>query len=345
MWKKNDMFALMVGHGQSLDGSWDSGCTYGCYTEAGLMLKIVKVAVRYLRLAGVKVVTDADGDNNRNMKSCVNWANKNNCKYYMSVHCDYKLATAGVAPLYVSSAGKQMATKIGKSIAKAMGMKWKGAFHRTDLYELNATEMTSVILETGAIRADLKYLKDYKKYGKALAKAICQFIGVKYKEHTTAWRLRKSAKAVTAYMKKHGFKYEASWTKNAMSWEGAKRKKTTNCSDMVSYACQRIGLLKKGEIFWGNGDNIVCKGGLTESELKKKAKILHPHKPPKEAGLKKGDVCIYKNNPHTQIFDSWTDAGNPRWYSTGGNADIKAGKAHVKSSYNDKEISTIVRFK
>lgn len=184
--KSKDVFALMCGHGTQLNGKWDSGCVYGKYTEADLMLEITKTAVKYLRLAGVKVLTDADKDNNRNMTSCVKWANKEKAKYYMSVHCDYKLASAGVAPLYVSSKGKKMAVAVGKAVAKSMGMKWKGAFKRTDLYELNVTDMPAVIFECGAIKADLKYLKDYKKYGKALADAICKFIGVApYKKPAT----------------------------------------------------------------------------------------------------------------------------------------------------------------
>ena len=36
--------ALMCGHGRSVDGSWDPGCAYGKYTEAGLMLPITKAA-------------------------------------------------------------------------------------------------------------------------------------------------------------------------------------------------------------------------------------------------------------------------------------------------------------
>lgn len=180
--KKHDVFELVAGHGTSSDGSWDCGCVYGKYTEADLMLKITKEAVKHLRNSGVKVLTDADKNNNRNMKSCVAWGNHKGVKYYMSVHCDWSGATKGVAPLYVSKTGKKMATTVGKSVAKSMGMKWKGAYYRTDLYELNATNMPAVIFETGCIKKDLKYLKDYEKYGKALAKGICKYIGVEYKE-------------------------------------------------------------------------------------------------------------------------------------------------------------------
>lgn len=184
--KSTDIFALMTGHGKSMDGSWDSGCVYGSYTEAGLMQKITVEAVKHLRASGVKVLTDSDNSNNRNMISCVSWANANGAKYYISVHCDYSLASAGVYPQYVSSAGKTMSTKIGKSVASQLGMKWKGAAKRTDLYELNATNMVSVVFETGAIKADLAKLKDYKTYGKALAKAICSFIGVTFKAYSTS---------------------------------------------------------------------------------------------------------------------------------------------------------------
>ena len=174
--KSKDILALMVGHGKSLDGSWDPGCVYGNYTEAALMLPIVKAAVKYLRSKGVKVLTDADKENNRNMTSSVQWSNKKGAKLYISVHCDYKGATKGVAPLYVSSAGKKMAKAVGKSVAKSMDMTWKGAIKRKDLFELNATNMPAVIFETGAIKKDLKSLLKANQYGTALGKAIYKYI-------------------------------------------------------------------------------------------------------------------------------------------------------------------------
>lgn len=178
--KKKDVLALMCGHGKSIDGSWDPGCTYGKYTEAGQMLKITKAAVAYLRGSGVRVLTDADKNNNRNMISCVKWANRQGAKLYMSVHCDYRLAGSGVYPLYISGAGKAFAKKVGKAVAKMMKMKYKGAGRRPDLYELTATDMPAVIFETGAIKADLKKLTQHEAYGKTLAKAICAYIGVEF---------------------------------------------------------------------------------------------------------------------------------------------------------------------
>lgn len=343
-WNKGkDVFYLACGHGTQTNGVWDSGCIYGDYTEAGLMLKITKYAAKILRNSGVRVMTDADTKNNKNMKACVAQANKAKCKYYMSIHCDYSKATAGVAPLYVSSSGKKMAVKIGKVVAKEMGMKWKGAFKRTDLYELNATNMTAVIFETGAIKADLKYLKQYKKYGRSLAKAICGFIGVKYHLHSDQYRFRKALEATYNELLKLGFKYSASG--NANSWAQAKKKKTTNCATYICYALQRADILKPGEVFYCNGDKIVCKGGLTLTKLKKIFTITHPHKTPKKASLKRADICGYKNNAHTMEFNGWSKSDKPMWYSIS-TADLKAKKApRVKPSYTNKTIYTKMRFK
>ena len=174
------------------------------------------------------------------------------------------------------------------------------------------------------------------------AKYIYGIYRPKY-QHSNAWRLRKSAKKVVEYMKKHNFKYKASWKDNSLTWSGSKKRRSTNCSTMVCYALQRIGLLKSGQYFWINGDHITCKGGLTLKRLKKIAKITHPHKSPKNAHLHKGDICGYHNNAHTQIFAGFNKNGDPLWYSTGGAGDIKSGKAHVKKSYNSKRIDTIIR--
>lgn len=341
MWnKEKDIIFLAVGHGKSLDGSWDSGCVYGDYTEADLMLKITKVAVKWLRKSGVKVLTDADDGNNRNMKSCVAWANKKGVKYYMSVHCDYKGAPKGVMPLYKSASGKRFADGVGKYVAKAMKMAYRGATKRDDLFELNATNATACILETGSIKADLIKLRNYKLYGKVLAKAICKYIGVEFYV-SNATKLRRKAAAVFDVMTKLKFKYKAGG--NATSWAVAKKKKTSNCATYVSYTLQVMGLLKPGQVFWCNDGKVKTKGFGTMKQLKKIATITHPNKSPKKAGIKKGDICGYSNPPHTQIFAGWKN-GNALWYSFGG-SDVGKKLPRKRGKYNTKKIDTIIRLK
>ena len=192
--------AVQCGHGTSTDGSWDSGCVYGKYSEAALMLKITKAAVKYLRANGITVISDADTGNNKNMIKDVQWANKEGVSLYVSIHCDYSKAPSGVMPLYVSSSGKKLATALNKAIKSDMGMKSRGVQKRTDLWELNGTDMTACILETGAIKADLATLRDKPdKYGKAIAKGICNYLGVTFKDGTKdatkeLYRVRKTWK-------------------------------------------------------------------------------------------------------------------------------------------------------
>lgn len=192
--------AVQCGHGTSIDGGWDSGCVYGNYTEAGLMLKITKSAVKYLRASGITVISDADTGNNKNMIADVRWANNVGASLYVSIHCDYSKAPKGVMPLYVSSSGKKLATALNKAVKSDLGMKSRGIQKRTDLWELNGTDMTACILETGAIKADLAILRDkYDAYGKAIAKGICSYMGVTFKESTKTttkemYRVRKTWK-------------------------------------------------------------------------------------------------------------------------------------------------------
>ena len=175
--------AVQCGHGVSIDGSWDSGCAYNKYTEAALMLKITKAAVKYLRKSGVTVISDADHGNNKNMIADVRWANNVGCKLYVSIHCDYSGAPRGVMPLYVSGSGKKLGKCLEKSIKKDLKMRSRGVQKRTDLWELNGTDMTACILETGSIKGDLATLKGKPDaYGKAIAKGICAYLGVSFKE-------------------------------------------------------------------------------------------------------------------------------------------------------------------
>ena len=177
--------AVMCGHGTQTNGKWDCGTTYAGYNEAALMLPITKAAVKYLRASGVTVISDADKNNNKNMIADVAWANKEKVALYVSIHCDYSKAPSGVMPLYVSAQGKKLATALNTAIKNGIPMKSRGVVKRTDLYELNSTDMPACILETGSIKADLKILKgDPDKYGKFIAIGICNYLGMSYKEPT-----------------------------------------------------------------------------------------------------------------------------------------------------------------
>lgn len=342
--KSKDVLGLMVGHGKSLDGSWDPGCTYSGYTEAGLMQPIVEVAAKWLRKSGVKVLTDADDKNNRNMKSSVAWANNKGADIYMSVHCDYSGASSGIMFYYGDSTDKKLGDTVCKSIAKTMDMKNKGGKKDLAKFEVNSPKAKygNIILETGGIKADLKKLKDYKKYGKAIAKAICKYIGVPiYVSKTT--KLYKKTLEILAYMNAHKFKYCKSYKKCGTSWAKAKKTHRSNCATAMSYSLQELGYLKSGQIFWINGDKIRCVGKGTSGRLKKYFKITHPKKVPSKAGLKQGDICGY-SPAHTQMFSKMNSKKLPLWLSWGKIDPGRKQPVH-KKTYDKKTIKTRLRLK
>lgn len=178
---------IVCGHGKSTDGTFDVGTVYNGKTEAAMMLPITQVAVKYVRASGLTVYTDVDAgeNNNMNMVKSVQEANKKKVDAYVSIHCDWHKAPTGTLPLYVSDKGKKLATCINKHVMKDTGIKTRELQKRTDLYELKQTDMPACIFECGSIKHDADEwdtAKEIDVYGKAIAKGICEYLGVKFKD-------------------------------------------------------------------------------------------------------------------------------------------------------------------
>lgn len=172
---------IYVGHGTSTDGTFDTGTTYGGHTEADYMLPIVQSAVKYLEISGVTVYTDANKKNNINMIKQVELSNSKGVDVHVAVHCDYFKAPTGTMPLYLSAEGKKLADDMNKYVMTDMKMVTRGVTKRADLYELNASNAVACIFECGSIDDDYSKFLDYDKYGKAIAKGICAYLGVTFK--------------------------------------------------------------------------------------------------------------------------------------------------------------------
>lgn len=282
--------ALMCGHGRSCDGSWDCGTSYGGYTEAGLMLPITKSAVKYLRSWGVKVISDADTGNNKNMIVDVRWANKQKCDIYVSLHCDWYKAESGTLPLYVSAKGKKLATAMNKAVMKDLGIRTRGVCYRSDLWELNGTNMPACIFETGSIKADIKTLKKKPDtYGKAIAKGICNYLGVEIKEQkkTTAKTETKPAETKTLYRVRHSWNEPATQAGAYYDLEHAKQ-----CADVnhLNVYGQSGKLIYSGKRKETQADKLLnaCK---EQAEWMKNAKYGWQSKPTVEKSKKLG-TCV-----------------------------------------------------
>lgn len=179
---------IYCGHGKSTDGNFDPGTTYKGKTEAKMMLPITQAAVKHLRASGVTVYTDVDSgeNNNINMIKQVQEANNKDVDVFVSIHCDWYKAPTGTLPLYYpgSSKGKKLAEYINKHVMKDAGIGTRGLDDRGDLYELKATNMPACIFECGSIKYDADEwdtAAECETYGKAIAKGICEYLGVTFK--------------------------------------------------------------------------------------------------------------------------------------------------------------------
>lgn len=171
---------LFSGHGRFKDGSWDTGCTYKKYEEAKLVAKITNSFAKYCRRNGLYVYTDAP-ESSMNMDTILDFVNTHSSSAFVAVHCDYYLSPSGYMACYKTKKQKELSKYLLKGIGKYIKIKNKGYSYRTDLKTLGTKQPYTSLIETGSIKADIKVLKNYDKYGKGLAKGLCSFLKVKFK--------------------------------------------------------------------------------------------------------------------------------------------------------------------
>lgn len=201
--------AIYCGHGLSTDGSFDPGCVYGSITEAASALPITKSFVKYSRYSGIKVWTDVDEGENNNMNAVkqIREANANDVDVFISLHIDWLKAPSGTMPLYCkgSKDGKRLAECLNMYVEEMTGIGTRGVTARTDLGELNQTNMEACIYELGSIKADRKEWdteKECDEYGKALAMGLCYYFGIPFKDSDSTKKTSSSTKSTATSTKK-----------------------------------------------------------------------------------------------------------------------------------------------
>ena len=133
----------------------------------------------------------------------------------------------------------------------------------------------------------------------------------------------------------------------AVAEQSAKR---TNCAHGVCLVLQEIGLLKKGQIFFGNKSGELSCNGTVRKQIKKGFDIIKTGgKKSKDLDLKPGDICLFKG--HTNIYAGKDENGKTYWYDFGRDQtkDKKPGSVFVKSvrkgEINWAVITVILRVK
>lgn len=126
--------------------------------------------------------------------------------------------------------------------------------------------------------------------------------------------------------------------------------KRTNCAHGVCLVLQEVGLLKKGQIFFGNKSGELSCNGTVRKQIEKGVDIIKTGgKKSKDLDLKPGDICLFKG--HTNIYAGKDENGKTFWYDFGRDQtkDKKPGSVFVKSvrkgEINWAVITVILRVK
>lgn len=156
------------------------------------------------------------------------------------------------------------------------------------------------------------------------------------------------AKKVSEYLIEHKFIY----SQNVKgTWSKAKEAKKSNCSAFVCYCLQNLGLLKPGQLLYGNSKgSITYRGTGTKKKILKKYRLINVGKTPAEyeEKLKPGDICFF--NLHTNIFAGINAKGQMIWWDAGKKA---TNTKKDGGTYNDihrsinisQKINFILRWK
>lgn len=143
--------------------------------------RVVSQVVKYLKELQVEVSEYHDNTSKTqrdNINRIVAFHNSKERDLDVSVHLNAASKTdgpRGVEVLYVSESGRVIAEKVSESIAKASGLRNRGAKIRTDLGFLNITKKTAIIIEVCFVdsKADVEiYHNKFNEICKAIAESL-----------------------------------------------------------------------------------------------------------------------------------------------------------------------------
>jgi N-acetylmuramoyl-L-alanine amidase len=170
---------ISSGHGKYIRGA--AGPEPWGLDEVDEARKVVEQVASVLRAAGVGVDTyhdDVSHEQSENLHRIVDYHNSRSRDLDASIHFNAYEVTSkpmGCEVLYVSQAGMEVADEVVDAICDASGLINRGPKKRTDLYFLNNTAETSILIETAFVDssadADI-YRENFNVICNAIAGAI-----------------------------------------------------------------------------------------------------------------------------------------------------------------------------
>lgn len=206
--KMNIKVGDTAGHG----GSDPGACAFG-YKEKNLALDIKNYTDSFLMRRGITVYTNRKTDKDSSINSKTAMLNRAGVVCTNETHINAGGGEGGEVFYHPDSPeGKKLAKCILDALVEYAGQKSRGIKASQDLGMINYTDMPSVLTEVAFIDnkkdvAKIHTKKERKKYGNAIAKGICNYLGIRwvsYKIRTTC-RLKVREKPTSLSKKVHTY--------------------------------------------------------------------------------------------------------------------------------------------
>ena len=212
---------LSAGHG----GSDPGAVAYGL-KEKDINLNTLLACNEVLVKHGVTTILSRSKDENDPVGQEVKEANASGASLAVSFHANAGGGDGFEAYYYTSNAKSKKLAKLGEKYVKALGQNSRGIKTGKHLYFLRHTNMTAVLFESFFVDNDKDNnigdtVKEQKAFGIAYAKAILEYLGIKYNNSSTtsnndsstslyrvqvgAYKEKKKAEDVLKKVKKAGF--------------------------------------------------------------------------------------------------------------------------------------------
>ena len=212
---------LSAGHG----GSDPGAVAYGL-KEKDINLNTLLACNEVLVKHGVTTILSRSKDENDPVGQEVKEANASGASLAVSFHANAGGGDGFEAYYYTSNAKGKKLAELGEKYVKALGQNSRGIKSGNHLYFLKHTNMTAVLFESFFVDNDKDNnigdtVKEQKAFGIAYAKAILEYLGIKYNDSSTtsnndsstslyrvqvgAYKEKKNAEDTLKKVKKAGF--------------------------------------------------------------------------------------------------------------------------------------------
>lgn len=181
----SDVF-LSAGHGGS-----DPGATAYGLKEKDINLNIMLACRDELKRHGVSVTCSRTKDENDPVTDEVKEVNKSGAKVAVSFHTNAGKGDGSESYYFKGSSDGKKLAELCEKYTKQIGQNSRGAKATTSLWFIRGTKMTAVLCECAFIDHNtdnniIDTVAEQKKFGVQYAKAILEYLGIKYQSGSSS---------------------------------------------------------------------------------------------------------------------------------------------------------------